>query len=112
MAAACGSGALHQGFFGRRFSRPAQDRGLDRQPSRAADAHSRFTRVADLRHPQPNSPNDVYVLLLVVSVVAAHYGGLKAGWVGGSGSVSNDASIVSTSTAPENAEAMAAGATN
>jgi outer membrane immunogenic protein len=40
------------------------------------------------------------------------YGGLNAGWVGGSGSVSNDASIVSTSTAPENAEAMASGATN
>jgi outer membrane immunogenic protein len=40
------------------------------------------------------------------------YGGLNAGRVGGSGSVSNDASIVSTSTAPVNAEAMAAGATN
>src|SRR6266550_3976389 len=40
------------------------------------------------------------------------YGGLNAGWVGGSGSVSNDASIVSTSTAPVNAEAMARGATN
>jgi outer membrane immunogenic protein len=40
------------------------------------------------------------------------YGGLNAGWVGGSGSVSNDASIVSTNTAPENAEAMARGATN
>src|SRR6266576_2185043 len=40
------------------------------------------------------------------------YGGLNAGWVGGSGSVSNDASIVSTSTAPKNAEAMARGATN
>jgi opacity protein-like surface antigen len=40
------------------------------------------------------------------------YGGLNAGWVGGSGSVRNDASIVSTSSAPENAEAMAAGATN
>jgi outer membrane immunogenic protein len=40
------------------------------------------------------------------------YGGLNAGWVGGSGSVSNDASIVSTSTAPINAEAMALGATN
>ena len=40
------------------------------------------------------------------------YGGLNAGWVGGSGSVNNDASIVSTSSAPENAEAMAAGATN
>src|SRR5712671_8090123 len=40
------------------------------------------------------------------------YGGLNAGWVGGSGRVSNDASIVSTSTAPENAEAMALGATN
>src|SRR6266850_3965893 len=40
------------------------------------------------------------------------YGGLNAGWVGGSGSVSNDASIVSTSSAPENAEAMASGATN
>src|SRR6266550_6212638 len=40
------------------------------------------------------------------------YGGLNAGWVGGSGSVSNDASIVSTSTTPENAEAMARGATN
>src|SRR5712664_1902319 len=39
------------------------------------------------------------------------YGGLNAGRVGGSGSVSNDASIVSTSTAPVNAEAMAAGAT-
>jgi outer membrane immunogenic protein len=40
------------------------------------------------------------------------YGGLNAGWVGGSGSVSNDASIVSTSSAPVNAEAMASGATN
>jgi len=40
------------------------------------------------------------------------YGGLNAGWVGGSGRVSNDASIVSTSTAPVNAEAMALGATN
>ncbi len=40
------------------------------------------------------------------------YGGLNAGWVGGSGSVNNDASIVSTSTAPINAEAMARGATN
>ncbi|MEA2817914.1 MAG: outer rane immunogenic protein [Rhodospirillaceae bacterium] len=40
------------------------------------------------------------------------YGGLNAGWVGGSGSVSNDASIVSTGTAPVNAEAMALGATN
>src|SRR5712675_2250353 len=40
------------------------------------------------------------------------YGGLNAGWVGGSGSVSNDASIVSTGTAPVNAEAMARGATN
>ena len=39
------------------------------------------------------------------------YGGLNAGRVGGSGSVSNDASIVSTSTAPVNAAAMAAGAT-
>ena len=40
------------------------------------------------------------------------YGGLYAGWVGGSGRVSNDASIVSTSTAPVNAEAMVLGATN
>ncbi len=40
------------------------------------------------------------------------YGGLNAGWVGGSGSVSNDASIVSTSSAPANADAMALGATN
>jgi outer membrane immunogenic protein len=40
------------------------------------------------------------------------YGGLNVGWVGGSGSVSNDASIVSTSSAPENADAMARGATN
>jgi outer membrane immunogenic protein len=40
------------------------------------------------------------------------YGGLNAGWVGGAGSVSNDASIVSNSTAPENAQAMARGATN
>ena len=40
------------------------------------------------------------------------YGGLNAGWVGGSGSANNDATIVSTSTAPENAEAMALGATN
>ena len=40
------------------------------------------------------------------------YGGLNAGWVGGSGRVSNDASIVSTSTAPVNAEAMVLGATN
>jgi outer membrane immunogenic protein len=40
------------------------------------------------------------------------YGGLNAGWVGGSGSANNDASIVSTSTAPINAEAMALGATN
>jgi outer membrane immunogenic protein len=40
------------------------------------------------------------------------YGGLNAGWVGGSGSVSNDASIVSTSSAPVTAEAMASGATN
>jgi opacity protein-like surface antigen len=38
--------------------------------------------------------------------------GLNAGWVGGSGSVSNDASIVSTSSAPANADAMALGATN
>jgi len=40
------------------------------------------------------------------------YGGLNAGWVGGSGSVSNDASIVSTSSVPANAQAMASGATN
>jgi outer membrane immunogenic protein len=40
------------------------------------------------------------------------YGGLNAGWVGGSGSASNDASIVSTSNVPENAQAMARGATN
>jgi len=40
------------------------------------------------------------------------YAGLNAGWVGGSGSVSNDASIVSTSSDPVNAEAMARGATN
>jgi len=40
------------------------------------------------------------------------YGGLNAGWVGGAGSVSNNASIVTTSSAPENAEAMARGATN
>src|SRR5712671_852989 len=40
------------------------------------------------------------------------YGGLNAGWVGGSGSVNNNATIVSTSTAPINAEAMARGATN
>src|SRR5712672_301250 len=40
------------------------------------------------------------------------YGGLNAGWCGGSGRVSNDASIVSTSTAPVNAEAMVLGATN
>ena len=40
------------------------------------------------------------------------YGGLNAGWVGGSGSANNDATIVSTSTAPINAEAMALGATN
>src|SRR5712672_2799036 len=40
------------------------------------------------------------------------YGGLNAGWVGGSGSVSNDASIVSTSSIPANAQAMASGATN
>src|SRR6266567_2615462 len=40
------------------------------------------------------------------------YGGLNAGWVGGSGSVNNDASIVSTGTSPINAEAMALGATN
>src|SRR5258708_20943895 len=40
------------------------------------------------------------------------YGGLNAGWVGGSGSVNNDASIGSTSTAPVNPEAMARGATN
>src|SRR5882672_7096793 len=33
------------------------------------------------------------------------YGGLNAGWVGGSGSVSNDASIVSTSSIPANAQA-------
>src|SRR6266704_1610238 len=40
------------------------------------------------------------------------YAGLNAGWVGGSGSVSNDASIGSTSSDPVNAEAMARGATN
>ena len=40
------------------------------------------------------------------------YGGLNAGWVGGSDSVSNNASVVSTSTVPGNAEAMARGATN
>src|SRR6266550_4355181 len=40
------------------------------------------------------------------------YGGLNAGWVGGSGSVNNDASIVSTGTSPINAEARALGATN
>src|SRR5712671_2394449 len=40
------------------------------------------------------------------------YGGLNAGWVGGSGSVNNNATIVSTSTAPANAQAMASGATN
>jgi len=40
------------------------------------------------------------------------YVGLNAGWVGGSGSVSNDASIVSTSSIPANAQAMASGATN
>src|SRR6266852_5070106 len=40
------------------------------------------------------------------------YGGLNAGWVGGAGSVSNNASIVSTSNFPDNAQAMARGATN
>src|SRR5712672_719755 len=40
------------------------------------------------------------------------YVGLNAGWVGGSGSVSNDTSIVSTSSIPANAQAMASGATN
>jgi outer membrane immunogenic protein len=40
------------------------------------------------------------------------YGGVNAGWVGGSGGASNDATIVSTSDAPGNAEAMALGATN
>jgi outer membrane immunogenic protein len=40
------------------------------------------------------------------------YGGLNAGWVGGAGSASNNASIVSTSSFPENAAAMALGATN
>jgi outer membrane immunogenic protein len=40
------------------------------------------------------------------------YGGLNAGWVGGPGSVSNNASIVSTSDFPDNAQAMARGATN
>src|SRR3982074_3327668 len=40
------------------------------------------------------------------------YGGLNAGWGGGSGSVGNNASIVSNSTFPANAEAMALGATN
>jgi outer membrane immunogenic protein len=40
------------------------------------------------------------------------YAGLNAGWVGGPGSVSNNASIVSTSDVPANAEAMALGATN
>jgi outer membrane immunogenic protein len=39
------------------------------------------------------------------------YGGLNAGWVGGAGSVSNNASIVSNDI-PEVAEAMARGATN
>jgi outer membrane immunogenic protein len=39
------------------------------------------------------------------------YGGLNAGWVGGAGSVSNDASIVSNVNPPI-AEAMAGGATN
>jgi outer membrane immunogenic protein len=39
------------------------------------------------------------------------YGGLNAGWVGGAGSVSNDASIVSNVNPPI-AEAMARGATN
>lgn len=40
------------------------------------------------------------------------YGGLNAGWVGGAGSVSNNASIVATSDFPDNAQAMARGATN
>jgi len=40
------------------------------------------------------------------------YGGVNAGWVGGAGGVSNDASIVSTGTEPISAEAMARGATN
>ena len=40
------------------------------------------------------------------------YGGLNTGWVGGPGSVSNNASIVSTSDFPDNAQAMARGATN
>jgi len=40
------------------------------------------------------------------------YGGLNAGWVGGPGSVSNNASIVATSDFPDNAQAMARGATN
>jgi outer membrane immunogenic protein len=41
------------------------------------------------------------------------YGGLNAGWVGGAGSVSNNASIISTSDqGSQNAEAMALGATN
>jgi len=38
----------------------------------AAEAQSRIWRVANLRHPQPNSPNVVCVLFLVVSVQAAH----------------------------------------
>jgi len=41
------------------------------------------------------------------------YGGLNAGWVGGAGSASNNASIVPTENdAPINAEVMALGATN
>ena len=40
------------------------------------------------------------------------YGGLNAGWVGGSDSVSNNASIVSASDVPIIAETMAHGATN
>jgi outer membrane immunogenic protein len=40
------------------------------------------------------------------------YGGLNAGWVDGAGGVRSNASIVTTSSAPENAEAMARGATN
>jgi hypothetical protein len=38
----------------------------------ASTSKTRIRGVANLRHPQPNSPGFVYVLFLVVSVQVAH----------------------------------------
>jgi len=61
------------------FRQPKASCSTERQArSRCSDNRARLKtnpgqgRVANLRHPPPNSPNVVYVLFLVVSVQVAH----------------------------------------